>query len=302
MASDFIKLVQWANSQGDKQYKLSQQQLEKEYERIRYNLERSIKKYQRRGLDTSFFEMPARPSKITEGSIRKLEKKLNEWKYLTGGNIDYEKISPTWSRASEEVRNFRVQNRQWLNAKTVERNQQEALNQMRAEVERNNQDNSYYKQALAEGYTIEDLVTDSENYALKLLQIAEDALYSEDTTRARYRSQTKRKYNRQKEYKFTKNQLALFSVVKKKAQLSINQFMNMGIPNDKNAMEEYSYNLQKNFYEISKEFEEWLWESDQWSNPIMKPLELVVKAMTKDTSTSGRQKKQFANMIQEESI
>lgn len=302
-----------------------QNEIEKEYWRQRKSLLEDIRKYKNRDikLQEKFevgpdkkkiqvdIKVPEIPKNITEGSIRVLEKEHNHLRYITDRELRASVTDPEHKYVPRDEKwekiegyNVRIQNAKYLQAQALSRKQEIELAQKRAEIERQNLDNAFWEAAQLEGYKWEDLPSDTENYALKLMMIAADALSPEDSTAKKYRSQTKRKYNRTKAYSFNANQKALFSVVKKKAQLAYQQFQNMGIgdPNLPEKNKQYSKNLEQDFAKIAKRFEEWLWESDQYSNPVMTGLEMAMIALNRTQRQSGAQKRKQANEIEEESI
>ena len=287
-----------------------QSEIEKEYWRQRKSLLEDIRKYRSRGIVVDF-DVPEIPKNITEGSIRVLEREHNHFRYITGREMrtsvtdpEHKKVprSEKWERS--EGRDITIQNAKYLQARALSRKHETELAAKRAELERENLDNIFWDAAQLEGYKWEDLPSDTENYALKLMMIAADALNPEDSTAKKYRAQTKRKYNRKKAYSFNENQKALFSVVQKKAQLAYQQFQNMGIgdPNLPEKNKQYSKNLERDFADIAKRFEEWLWESDQYSNPVMTGLEIAMIALNRTQRQSGAQKRKQAEEIEEESI
>lgn len=285
-----------------------QNEIKKEYYKIRKSFLEDIRKYRNRGINVDI-NIPDIPKNITEGSIRMLEKEHNHLRYITGRemrasvtNRDLIPRSEKWERS--EGRDITIQNDKFLQARALSRKHEAEIAAKRAEIERENLDNIFWDAAQLEGYKWEDLPSDTENYALKLMMIAADALNPEDSTAKKYRAQTKRKYNRKKAYSFNENQKALFSVVQKKAQLAYQQFQNMGIgdPNLPEKNKQYSKNLEQDFAKIAKKFEDWLWESDQYSNPVMTGLEIAMIALNRTQRQSGAQKRKQADEIEEETI
>lgn len=277
--------------------KVPQQVLHDEYYRIRRNLMRSINAYKKEGIDVSFFDMPEAPKKVTEASIRQIGKKAAEWKYLMSGgpaSFSYTKGGMVHTqrlniaKTAPDVVSAKSQKIKKNQLKNLKKKEREAL-------KKKNAGNKYYQQALAEGYSLGDIPSDTDNFALKLLMIAEDALNPEDSTRKRYHAQTKRKYNRQKSYSFNENQRALFSVVQKKAEMAIQRMIDKGF-NDPEYAEDFSRQLERDFYSIASDFEAWLWASDQYNNPDMSGLDKVLHSVTKhEKKLTGSKKRRLAD-------
>lgn len=260
--------------------KIPQSVKNQEYNRIRRNLVRSVKGYAKRGFDVSFFNIPEKPKKITEGSINKLLNAVNEWKYYTGRPADVSKLS----RDVQKTGKFASRNIGSLAGRDIAKKRQQAQalqNILNEDIALANKDNPWYQKAISEGVDINALPRDTDNLAIKLYEIAEEAL---DPGSAR-----------------TGRQEALFSVVGLKASISIQRFDDMGVLNsDYNVI--YSFNLsQLDFVAIANEFEAWLWASDQYTNPDMSGLEKIVNYMTKSQpNLSFYMKQQLANAAAEE--
>ena len=294
-----VAFAKWINEQGNQKIKLTKEQIHTEYQRVRRNLLRNIRAYTNRGADTSFFKVPAIPKNITEKSIERLKMKQYEWNYITGyGKVPLEEIPASWEKTSKEAVELRAQSNFYKQEQRLERIKKKLIAEEREKLRKENLDNIYWQMAQEEGLTWDDLPSASENYALKILAIAYDATNPEDSTRKRYHAMTKRKYNRRKAYSFSSKQLALFKVVQKKAETAVRAFTDRGFADPKESLK-ISARLEKDFYDIAKAFEEWLWESDQYSNPSMSGLELVLNYATRDLPTSGSQKKALADMRDE---
>lgn len=298
-----VNFANWVNAIGNIHITIPQSELNKEYNRIRNSIVRSMRRYEKMGADTSFFELPDVPKKITQASIDKIQMKAYEWAYITDRKVDLEKlpngqIPDNWEKTSPGAVAMRAKINFYKQQKKLEKIQQKRIEDERERLRQENLDNIYWQMAEDEGMMWDDLPSSVENYALKIMSIAYDALSPEDSTAKRYHAMTKRKYNRRKAYSFSGSQLALFNVVKKKAEISIREFLDRGFTDPKKNVE-YSKNLEKDFYNIAKAFEEWLWESDQYSNPKMTGLNMVINYATRDLPTSGRKKKEYAKMQEE---
>jgi len=234
--------------------KIPKKVVEQEYNRIYKNLVRSVKGYAKKGFDVLFFDIPDRPKKITEGSLRKLKNAVNEWKYYTGRpDVDVSKLGKNVQKTGK----FAERN---IGSK-VGRDIAKKRQQTRAieELIEKNKDNPYYREAVKAGYNISDLPNDTDNLAIKMYEIAEEALDSGDGK--------------------TSRQQALFSVVGKKAELSIQRFNDMGVL-DTELSKVYSFNLSLiDFESLAMAFEAWLWASDQYTNIDTTPLEQLCSAM-----------------------
>ena len=241
--------------------KVPQKVLEAEYKRVRSNLLRSIRGYEKRGFDVSFFDIPEKPKRITEGSLRRLQNSVNEWKYYTGRpGVDSSKLGSNVQKTGKfAYRNIGARSGRDI---AIKRQQAKALESLIDEdFKLANKDNPYYQKAIDEGIDITKLPRDTDNLAIKIYEIAEEAL---DQGEAK-----------------TGRQQALFSVVGLKATLSIQRFNDIGVL-DPNYNVVYSFNLsQLDFVAIANEFETWLWASDQYGQPNMSGLEKVIDYMTK---------------------
>lgn len=261
--------------------KVPQKVITSEYNRIRRNLVRSVKGYEKKGFDVSFFDIPEKPKKITQSSINKLNKAVNEWKYYTGQKgVDVSMLGPNVTKTGQYAsRNIGSKAGQDI---AVKRQQAKAIQDIiGAEDELFDRNNEWYKKAVEEGYDIAGLPRDTDNLAIKIYEIAEEAL---DPGEAR-----------------TGRQQALFSVVQLKATLSIQRFDDMGVL-DPTYNVIYSFNLsQLDFVAIATEFESWLWASDQYTNPDMNGLEKVIGYMTRtQKNLSFFMKQQLAEAAAEE--
>lgn len=235
--------------------KIPQKVLNDEYNRLYRNLVRSVKGYAKRGFDVMFFDIPDKPKKITPGSLKKLQKAVNEWHYYTGrGPVDVSQLGPNVQKTGQMAE----RNIGSIAGRDIAKKRQQA-EATRALIEKN-KNNEFYRQAVAEGYDISQLPTDNENLALKLYEIAEEALGVD-----------KGKTGRQQ---------ALFAVVNLKAELSIRTFDDMGVL-DPTQSKVYSFNLSLvDFETLANAFEAWLWASDQYTDIDTSPLDRVVQAMT----------------------
>ena len=90
--------------------KIPQKVLNNEYNRIYKNLVRSVRGYAKRGFDVMFFDIPDKPKKITPGSLKKLQKAVNEWHYYTGrGSVDVSQLGPNVQSSSYTANNQRYE-------------------------------------------------------------------------------------------------------------------------------------------------------------------------------------------------
>lgn len=263
--------------------KPSKKLIEKEYTKLRKNLVRSIKYYQKKGYNIDFITVPEKPKRITEGSLRKLAKVVNEWNYYTGrGPVNPEMLSSRVEKSGEYAyRNLASPVAKSIKAKQSQSKQLQS--NIDKEIELKNVDNPFLQQALAQGISISDMPREEDNLAIKIYEIAEAAL---DPGSAR-----------------NGNQQALFEVVQRKAQLSIMRFDDMGVLDPEYNII-YSFNLsQQDFYAIAEEFEAWLWSSDQYDNVDLSGLEKVVGYMTKSQKNlSFYMKQKLANAVADEDI
>lgn len=260
--------------------KVPQKVLEAEYKRVRSNLLRSIRGYEKRGFDVSFFDIPEKPKRITEGSLRRLQNSVNEWKYYTGRpGVDSSKLGSNVQKTGKfAYRNIGARSGRDI---AIKRQQAKALESLIDEdFKLANKDNPYYQKAIDEGIDITKLPRDTDNLAIKIYEIAEEALDTGDGKTGR--------------------QQALFSVVGLKATLSIQKFNDIGVLDPKYSAE-YSFNLsQQDFVAIANEFEAWLWASSQYGQPDMSGLKKVVDCMvTPQKNLSFFQKQQFAEAAAE---
>lgn len=234
--------------------KIPQKVLEQEYNRIYKNLVRSVRGYAKKGFDVLFFDIPDKPKKITQGSLRKLENAVNEWKYYTGRpGVDASKLGKNVQKTGK----YAERNIGSIAGKDIAKKRQQA--RATRELIEANKDNQYYKQMRDMGYDLSQIPSDMDNLAIKIYEIAEEALQAGDGK--------------------TSRQQALFSVVNLKATLSLQAFDDMGVL-DEELSKVYSFNLALiDFESLAMRFEAWLWASDQYTNIDTAPLEAICAAM-----------------------
>lgn len=242
-----------------------------EYNKLYRSLKRSVEGYKKKGYDVSFFNLPEKPTKATKGSINKLKSAINEWHYYTGrGKVDASKLPARISKTGTEAyKNLGSKVGKSINRKMQQAAAGQALIDAEKQYEANlaelNRDNPYYMQAMAEGYNLTALPSASDNLALKIYEMAEEALYVDPKSAV------------------NGNQQALFSVTEKKAELAIMRFDHVGVT-DPSYNVVYNLNLADgsvNFSDIEAEFMGWLYASDQYNDIDTTPLEHVIDIMTK---------------------
>ena len=151
--------------------KIPQKVLEQEYKRVRRNLVRSVKGYAKRGYDVLFFDIPDQPKRITEGSLRRLNKAVNEWKYYTGRpDVDVSQLGPNVQKTGE----FAERNIGSFVGKDISKKRQQAW--AVKELIEANKDNPYYQQAKAQGIQVyqeyqEELFSDFRHFCLLRIQL-----------------------------------------------------------------------------------------------------------------------------------
>lgn len=232
--------------------KIPQKVLEEEYSRLYKNLKRSVYGYVKRGISTSFFRLPAKPKKITQASIRALQKNISEWKYYTGRKLtseEYKSLPSNISRAGKH--NISDLSRMARTQSRVSAEIDEAISQYRKDLEEKiaekNSNNPDYQKMIDEGYFIGDIPDSVTNEALGLYIMSENVYYEATDALA--------KGDRTRNWWF----------IQLKAETAMSSFTNMGVQEYGRL---YSFNIQHNkqgmtYSEITDILDEALYDSEQ---------------------------------------
>ena len=233
--------------------KIPQKEIEKEYNRIRKNLIRSVRGYSKKGISSSsFFQIPDKPKKITEGSLRKLEKSVAEWKYYTGRKLteeEYQSLPKDITRAFQH--NIGENAKRVAKLTRIDKEVQEAAQKYREDLEdqiyEKNKDNPEYQQMLEEGYSIATIPDRVTNDALGLYVKCENVFYEASDALANG--------------DHTRN----WWFIQLKAETAMSAFLNMGVQEYGSL---YSFNIQHNkqgitYEEITDVLDTALYDSNQ---------------------------------------
>lgn len=139
---------------------------EQEYKRLRKNLLQSIRGYSKQGIYVAFFKVPAVPKKITEGSLRRLQKTVDEWKYITGRGT----AEGLPARVSKIEAGILQQSRNLKELGTLRISEDE--------FEEINKDNPEWANALDDGYEFDDIPDAVSNEAIQFYDMAQEAIFN----------------------------------------------------------------------------------------------------------------------------
>lgn len=231
---------------------MKKRSLETEYNRIYKNLRRSVYGYVKRGISTSFFQLPKKPKRVTEASIRALQKKQAEWKYYTSQKLtdeEYKMLPKNISRAFKH--NISELSRRSREKAKISSEFDAAIKKYRQDleerIEEKNKYNEDYKKMVEEGYSIARIPDRVTNDALGLYIMAEN-VYNEATD-ALSRGDSSRNW----------------WFVQYKAETAMNTFLDMGI-HEYGTL--YSFNIKHNnqgrtYSDISATLDTALYDSEQ---------------------------------------
>lgn len=230
--------------------KIPNKVVKQEYNRIYRNLKRSVYGYVKKGVTTSFFKLPSKPKKITEASLRRLQKSVVEWKYYTGQRLTEEEYKSLPSNISRSFQhNIKELNRRANKQSKLSKDVEDAIKKYREELDQQvrdkNKDNPDYQKMLEEGYDIDyipDVVT---NEAINLYNMAETA-YSEATGEL-----AKGNHNRN------------WWLVQLKAETALEAFADAGV---REYSRLFSFNIRhsnREYADIVDTFDAALYDSDQ---------------------------------------
>lgn len=230
--------------------KIPSKVVKQEYNRIYRNLKRSVYGYVKKGVSTSFFKLPSKPKKITEASLRRLQKSVAEWKYYTGQRLtdeEYKSLPSNISRSFQH--NIKELNRRVNKQSKLSKDVEDAIKKYREELDQQvrdkNKDNPDYQKMLEEGYDVEyipDVVT---NEAINLYNMAETA-YAEATAEL-----AKGNHNRN------------WWLVQLKAETALEAFADAGV---REYSRLFSFNIRhsnREYADIVDTFDAALYDSDQ---------------------------------------
>lgn len=230
--------------------KIPSKVVKQEYNRIYRNLKRSVYGYVKKGVSTSFFKLPSKPKKITEASLRRLQKSVAEWKYYTGQRLtdeEYKSLPSNISRSFQH--NIKELNRRVNKQSKLSKDVEDAIKKYREELDQQvrdkNKDNPDYQKMLEEGYDVEyipDVVT---NEAINLYNMAETA-YTEATAEL-----AKGNHNRN------------WWLVQVKAETALEAFADAGV---REYSRLFSFNIRhsnREYADIVDTFDAALYDSDQ---------------------------------------
>ena len=245
--------------------KPSSKVIRNEYKRVRTNLLKSINRYKKKGIDVSSFKVPKQPKRITEGSLRRIQKIAEEWKYETQhsasspirkANIEY-KHKQAMRRALEKF-NENAQNQPVKGLPEGTEQQAQAW----AEAGIPDWDDTLIS-------NLEDIINDA---------LLETAGYGAGAVSGK--------------------QQAYYAMVNRRAELAFQRFVDVGT-GEPELRKLFSWNLsQVDYMVIQDTLEKWIWyQSDgTYDFPNLNGLNMVIAAMTTTKKTPEWLKREMADM------
>ena len=291
---------------------------EREYIKGYRQLKKSINRYFQRGIQTKWFKMPTSPdklSRVTEGSMRQLQKKQAEWKYYTGkkmtaeersllpkgiqktkykvktgkkdaaGNEIYKEVDHNIGRQAQERAEARKMANKFLKAeeKRLQAEKEQEIADAVADNEfddndlaERNADNPEYQQALDEGYDLSDMVSQGTNEALSLINLC--YVVMEDAIGHIFDSDNDRNWEQ----------------VKENCETALGYFTDAGVR--ENAIK-FSFYLRKNssYEEVASNLIAILYDSLQFNKSEFD--EVVLNALTQEpTSMTDKDRREFEDL------
>lgn len=244
--------------------------IREEYNRQHRNLLQSIRRMKNKGIDVSTFDIPKKPKRITEGSIRKIEKVRKEWEYET-------KRSGT-----SAIRKANLQYKK----KQAMRRALEKFNENASKQIPNIPDSTKQK---AKEWADAGIPDWNDTLVSNLEDIINDALLETAGNGAGGVSGAQQSY---------------YAMVNRRAEIAFQRFVDVGTGEPENR-KLYSWNLaQVDYMTVQRNLEAWIWyQSDgTYDYPNMQGLNDVIAAMTTTIKTPEWLKRQMADMYGEEDI